>query len=465
MWPNCCCCDPCNHDAGGTSCCACVPKRVCFVFYDDDEFTLPTQLIFDHDSDGHYTPIKIQTGPDIWLGLELEENESGDCQWRLWTASTSAGTSPTQEDETLTTVANVGCLTDQDNRITVDPWTHLGVTGTVILKPRWKIAIPTDENGKICEGCDCFDACHCIGYLITHYEWTEDEPPELDQIGQTRRYERTCWDPDKGDHGGWEAVFTGHITDGCSPGKTILIELEDDGTGACELVLTDGDTFDRSPATSGVTDCDTDFVDIYWEVWPDALTRVRYYITESDCEDQCAQQCCEWMPDELCATIEADNNELIGTNEITLTRASCESTVFTGSGQVEWDCGGAGGEGAGYGTVSLSVSCQPSCQYSYDEQDCLCAPLGVVCDDTADPPTDGCMELDFSSADFECYVPADCDHGSIGSESNNLALCGVLSARTYSASCNPIIAMHRLTGPAGVAGCLDRWNITITETC
>jgi len=455
MWPNCCCCPDCGYVKITHTCCTCIPEQVCYLFYYDDEFTAPFDLKWTHDTDGHYTPIQLPSSTN-WVGLELEENGSGNCVWRVWTANNSSGTSPSQEVETLLTVDNVGCLTDIDSQISIPSWVHEGSGGTLYLHPVLKTAIPKDNGAAICTGCDCFSSCVCLGYLVTFYQDDERNPGELEKIGNVFQFERTCWDKDKGDHGGWEFSFPG--TD-CTPAETVLIELEDDGAGACELVLTDNTQFTRASSTTGTTDCTTDFSDVIWKYWPDAYTEVQYTITQSDCEENCERPCCEALPDTLTALVEFEE-EINGPHEITLTRVNCTSSVYTGTGQVEWNCASEGT--SGYGDVSMTIVCN-LCEYNYVEGDCDCD-----CDETSTSFSEtGCWTMSgFTTANFECYNPVDCSYGSIGSLSGSQASnCGYDSAVpiTYYSECVPILQMWRITDPAGIGGCFDRWNVTVTE--
>jgi len=461
----CCGCDNCNQDPGGTSCCSCVPKEVCYVFQPADDYAGPTIHVFVHDENGHYTPIRIQAGlNEIWIGLELETNEDDECVWRVWTANNEFGISPTQEDETTTDTNNVGCLTDPDSEIEVDPWLHLGVLGVLILHPYLKVPIPKDDNGDpICAGCDCFEECFCLRYTVKY--------PGGDESSDNVQAQRICWDPTVGDNGGWEYDFPGSD---CMPAQTVTLELIDDGTGDCEMVLTDEDNYTQASTTQGTTNCDTGFDALRWAYSPidPDISTIEYEILDGECLDGCEAPCCQYLPDELNCLIELDDNDpgylLNGPINLTLTRIGCNSEVYSGSATnlIEWDCEDRlGAPNAGYGDVSVEIRCRGNgqdsakdCEYDYVDDECTCD-----CDETDNPAGRGCWLLtDFQLPNFDCYTPADCSNGSAGTLVNKASKCGFFQSTTYLSRCDPLYVMfHAPVG--GFGNCLDGWKLTITE--
>ena len=415
VWPVCCCCDECNHDETNNECCRCVPKEICYTFQPDDEFAEPIVHVFGHSVDGHYSPIQIRLFPtQIWIGLELEKNASGDCVWRVWTADNGEGTSPSQEHETLASGTNVGCLSESTDEITISPWTHLGATGDLRLHPRLHVLIPKVDGVPICTSCDCFEEC--------------------------------------------------------LPAQTVTLELKADGTGACEMVLTDEDNFTQSSTTSGTTACANGFSGLAWYYAPSdpAISEIRYTIEDGACEHGCETPCCQYLPDELNALIELDDLDpgfiLNGPINLTLTRDACNGEVYSGSATnfIEWDCGGID---AGYGDISITIRCRgggasgaKDCIYNHVEDECTCD-----CNESDDPAGIGCWLLTgIQLTDFECYDPVDCPATDIGNRSNIASSCGVLQSSTYVSRCDPVYVMFH-AAVQGMGRCLDGWKITVTE--
>jgi len=476
MWPSCCCCDKCWHvTLSGNPCCRCVPEIVCYVFY-YDKFEYPEQLEFVHDEDGHYLPVRIQIppAPELWVGLELEKNLDDECVWRVWAADNEDGLNPSQQYSELLTEDNVGCLTDLANYIEIDPWLHgnnPGTTGVLILKPLWREAIPKEDGELICEGCDCFNACLCVDYIVDYGAGDES------QLIQT---ERLCWDEDKGDKGGWYVEFPGS-DNGCMPARNLLFEIIDDGTGQCEMVVTDTVVLTQSSPTTGTLNCDGDYTGIVWQYTPtgekwDANDKIIYEIKDAACEDWCEAPCCQFLPDELTALIELDDLDpgfiLNGPLEITLTRTDCTNGIYSSgtlTNFIEWDCeDDLGSPNAGYGDISLTIICNREggdetpgayCLFSPQENQCECD-----CDDTANPATSGCWQIQsLYLNNFDCYNPADCTNAnSPGNLFDYDSKCGAFQSSTYYSQCDPVLLMfHAPVG--GLSNCLDGWKITVTE--
>lgn len=463
MWPLCCCCDECNHDETNNECCRCVPKEICYTFQPDDEFADPTVHVFGHSVDGHYSPIQIRVSPtQIWIGLELEKNVSGDCVWRVWTADNSDGTSPSQEHETLTSGTNVGCLTESTDEINISPWTHIGATGDLRLHPRLHVLIPKVDGVPICTDCDCFEECLCLKYTVQY--------PGGDESSDNVQAARVCWNPDVGSFGGWEFAFPGSD---CMPSQTVTLELKDDGTGSCEMVLTDEDNFTQSSTTSGTTACATGFSGLAWYYAPSdpAINEIRYAIEDGACEHGCETPCCQYLPDELNALIELDDGDpgfiLNGPLNLTLTRDDCNEEVYSGSATnfIEWDCeDDLGAPSAGYGDVSIEIRCRgggangaKDCQYNHVEDECACD-----CDPTEEAGIGCWLMTGASFTDFECYDPADCSEGSAGHRTNQTSKCGTRGGDSYVSECDPVYLTF-FVPVSGFASCLDGWKITVTE--
>jgi hypothetical protein len=254
------------------------------------------------------------------------------------------------------------------------------------------------------------------------------------------------------------------------PAQTVTLELKDDGTGSCEMVLTDEDNFTQSSTTSGTTACATGFSGLAWYYNPSdpTILEIRYAIEDGACEHGCDTPCCQYLPDELNALIELNANDpgyiLNGPINLTLTRDDCNEEVYSGSATnlIEWDCeDDLGAPNAGYGDVSITIRCRGNgangakeCQYNHVEDECACD-----CDPTDDPPGIGCWLITFISfSDFDCYNPADCTNPGPGDRNNQPSRCG----DGYVSTCDPVYLTF-FVPVGGFSNCLDGWKITVTE--
>lgn len=473
----CCCCLECQHVRIDNECCQCVPEEVCASYYFDDEFEEPYEIIFEHDEDGCYLELSIaqpaQGDPPYYYRLKILKDENEDCIWRLQASYQQDFSVIDQEHEELKSNPNVGCLTRPDDMILVENWKLYGTSwstnGDLVLRQKPLTPIPEKEDPEnpgekipICQGCDCFESCMCLRYNIKYYEEDESHPDGRVTAGTTDVRAWACWDKTVGDYGGWRWVFPKPVEgDDCEDGDTVILELKEDENGDCEYVLTaDQPQWLQVPydGTVTVTACKVPEAGMAWKYEKSFLRDITYHVTRSPCTDTCPVDCCQDVPDVLHCLVEADNDhEDVDPIEFDLVRQDCSTPTYAGTTTFPWDCPE---ECTGTGQITVRVVCI-GCDFNYVDSECQCE-----CDETQSPPGIGCFTLqEFSSANFQCDDPADGDFGGIGSEPQQPALCGIElgSGRQYYASCEPLIAMFRSTGWAGIGQCLDRWTITVFE--
>jgi len=436
-----CCCAHCAHDRlpdDCPECCRCVPRKICIVFFPDDTDFGSTGAVVTHTGNGTYS-----IGPfSIEIRVELSY---GECAWVVEVDSIGVhATFP---------IADVGCLFGV---LEVNGVTLGGQVGTIRVTQVARTRVPAvaDYDGCrefVCTNCTCFPSCACLRYNIEFFEDSEvyGDPP--DNVGAIRQVATVCWDPDVGDHGGWQVTFDEKT---CAPAATLLFEIVDgDGFGTCRIRLTTGGIGAELSSQPMVCDSISDS-------WSYSSTQagfgyqnndvlISFAINSAPCLD-CLQNCCEDLPDTLIATVSSDRDGCTdaGDTEVTLYRVDCHSGRYLGGADVPWACVNEGASGTGH--VEIDFTCA-ACAFNPKTQKCECG----VCDGDEDPFIDGCHTI--NGIVFSDFAP--CGNGSASNESSD---CGVTPRGTIPSTCDPLFAEFNFNA-AGCGPCCDHWIVTVTE--
>ncbi len=467
-----CCCRHCEHDqlTNCPLCCRCVPRFLCVTFIPDDITANPVPDEVQHIVDGAYG------NASIGIKTNLIVNGDGDCVWSI--AWDQEGEGNDVDEDFL--VSTYGCLTDEGDELVIDDVTYVvtGDVGTIKVTAIFREIVPPVEriNGcfeRPCANCTFFPSCACIRYNIEFLECDDDDNPgdQPDNVGAIRRVANVCWDPDVGIDGGWLAEFDAILDVSCSPDLTLLIEIiENKETGNCDIVLTTSGAngpdphFDQEPSQTSLN-CTT--ISNQWE-WgaSDAttgtgslikcgtgtslLTLITVSINTENCDD-CEEQCCEYLPETLTATIFAEDCTTANPTEIILTRNDCHSAGYGGRSDVPWECVDDD-EGPGTGSVTMIFTCV-GCVFDHLNQKCACDCVG-----TEDPGIQGCGILSsFRLFNFDGFQ--------IGNALNETSECGVTCAILGSFSestCDPIYSEFCVS-VQGLGDCCDFWTVIVTE--